>query len=156
MATDAQRKVAVRVRQGAEVGIEIRLFELRIVAALADRFAQSRASPTLRGALVVRFIEAVLEVGEAFGPVAAVGFIDADADADPVVVERLVAARAQHGLRRRRAEFALCDELVDGRFTRCRGHGQGRGRQKCVTHTSSSCEWLLGNVGRTAQPLPTV
>jgi hypothetical protein len=87
--------IRVRIRQVAKIPVEVARLELGIVTALAERLAQIDAGFALRGALVRRFVEAVLEIGEALGAVMAVGFVDADAEADPVVVQRLVAAGAR-------------------------------------------------------------
>ena len=111
---DRKREIGVGIRQVAEVGVEIGLLELRIVAAFADLLAQRVACFELRCAFFSCFVEAVLDVGDALGPVATIGFVDADADTDPVVIGRLVGASARYRQRGSRAELTLCEELVDG------------------------------------------
>ena len=146
---DRKREIGVGIRQVAEVGVEIGLLELRIVAAFADLLAQRVACFELRCAFFSCFVEAVLDVGVALGPVATIDFVDADADTDPVVIGRLVGASARYRQRGSRAELTLCEELVDGgRGSRSEGCGHKCRQQEIhgthailLRRTSRGTDW---------------
>src|SRR4029079_3163807 len=119
---------------------------------LANFLAQRDACGALRLALVRCFLVAVPQVGEAFGTIASLGLVDTEADTDPVVVVCLAAASVKHRLRGGRAEFALCDEFVDG-WLGSRGEGSDHQRRQQEIHGTHefSCDSILGTVRRRAR-----